>query len=120
MRILLVDDHTLFRETCDFVGARSRPQLLPRMAAAAAVIVPSRAEALGLVNIEAMAVGVPVVASRVGGVAEVVGDGVGGILVLPETRTRLHRTARKRFLGEFDRTRVVGAQADRLEAMVGA
>ena len=47
-------------------------------------------------------------------------SGLTRILDSPETRTRLGRTARERFLREFERTRVVGAQADRLEAMVGA
>lgn len=45
---------------------------------------PSLSEAFSQVLIEAMAVGLPVVATRVGGAAEVVEDGVNGYLVEPD------------------------------------
>jgi glycosyltransferase involved in cell wall biosynthesis len=44
------------------------------------VLVPSQAEAFGLVALEAQACGVPVVGFRVGGIAEIVRDGVTGLL----------------------------------------
>lgn len=52
-------------------------------ATCAVVIVPSRQEPFGIVAIEAMACGVPVIASRVGGLAETVLDGETGFLVPP-------------------------------------
>ncbi|MBW3533842.1 MAG: N-acetyl-alpha-D-glucosaminyl L-malate synthase BshA [Gemmatimonadetes bacterium] len=46
-------------------------------------LLPSENESFGLAALEAMACGAPVVASRVGGVPEVVPDGVGGCLLAP-------------------------------------
>ncbi len=68
-------------DTVDFVGyVESAPGLL---AALDVVVVPSLSEASGLTAIEALALNVPVVASRVGGLPEVVLDGVTGLLAPP-------------------------------------
>jgi len=62
-----------------FLGFRKdSPDLI---AAADLVILPSVAEAFGLVLTEALYLGTPVVATRVGGIPEIVDDGVDGILV---------------------------------------
>jgi glycosyltransferase involved in cell wall biosynthesis len=65
-----------------FVGRRDDVPELMRLCAV--VVLPSRREAFGRVLIEAMATGVPVVATTVGGIPEVCTDGVTGLLVPPE------------------------------------
>ncbi|HUG16055.1 MAG TPA: glycosyltransferase [Thermomicrobiales bacterium] len=69
----------------DIVFKGSEPQdLLPDYYAAATVCaVPSRYESFGLVAVEAMACGLPVVASRAGGLKFTVEEDISGILVPP-------------------------------------
>lgn len=66
-----------------FIG-RIPPKEVPYyLAACDIVVVPSVIEAFGLVTVEAMACGKPVVGSNVGGIPEVIKDGVTGYLVEP-------------------------------------
>ena len=64
-----------------FVPPAPREELADWYAAASLVCVPSYNESFGLVAVEAQAVGTPVVAANVGGLATAVRDGRSGILV---------------------------------------
>ena len=64
-----------------FLGHRSdTPDLL---AATDVFVMPSRAEGLGIAGLEAMAAGLPIIASRVGGLADAVSHDETGLLVPP-------------------------------------
>lgn len=84
----LADRVRFLGEVADAATALARWDLL---------VLPSRREGFGLVLVEAMAAGRPVVASRAGGIPEVVEDGVTGLLVPTEDvqalAEALHRMA---------------------------
>src|SRR5258706_1721313 len=65
-------------DKCVFVG--KQPRIVDYLCAADLLLLPSEQESFGLAALEAMAVQVPVIASRVGGVPEVVDDGENGYL----------------------------------------
>ncbi|HEU0316454.1 MAG TPA: glycosyltransferase family 4 protein, partial [Solirubrobacteraceae bacterium] len=71
------------------------------------LVAPSRQEPFGTVLAEAMAAGTPVVATRVGGLAEVVEDGVTGRLVEPGRPDQLAAAV----LEVLDRRAPMGAAA---------
>ncbi len=68
----------------NFVGYLQGVELASAFASADAFIFPSRTETLGLVLLEAMAAGCPVVAARSGGIPDIVTDGVNGYLFAPD------------------------------------
>jgi D-inositol-3-phosphate glycosyltransferase len=64
-----------------FLGRRNQDSLPYYYSAAEAVVVPSQYESFGMVALEAMACGKPVVASQIGGLAYLVQDGITGFTV---------------------------------------
>src|SRR5580658_605782 len=82
---------------------------------ACATVLPSEYEAFGLVLLESLAQGTPVIASRVGGIPEFVPDGRAGLLVPPNDPGELARAIERlwtdetlaRQLGTFGREHVV-------------
>ncbi|MGC8873659.1 MAG: glycosyltransferase [Chloroflexia bacterium] len=64
-----------------FLGRRDQDELPYYYSAADVCIVPSHYESFGMVALESLACGTPVVASRVGGLATIIEDGVNGFLV---------------------------------------
>jgi 1,4-alpha-glucan branching enzyme len=66
---------------CDFVGAIPNAEVAGYLAAAAVVVFPSTMESTSHACLEAMAMSRPVVASRLGGLEELLGDGERGVLV---------------------------------------
>lgn len=74
------------------------------------LVLPSRRESLPRVLLEAGMAGVPVVASRVGGIPEVIESGVNGVLVEPEDPGAL-ADALLSLLGNQDRARLMGENA---------
>jgi glycosyltransferase involved in cell wall biosynthesis len=117
-----------------FLGSRSD---VPRLLHVADVAVqPSHFEALGLTAIEALATGIPVVASAVGGLLDFIVDGRNGKLCPPEDpralaaalravvnddalRGRLAANARASVLDEYDEPVVFGRFAALLRRLGG-
>lgn len=82
------------------------------IAGADLVVLPSRWESFGLVNLEAMAWAIPICASAVDGIPEVVADGRCGILVPPEDSAALAEAVGS-LMADRDRRRCMGAAGRR-------
>lgn len=100
-----------------FLGRREPEEIPPLLAAMDVLAVPSVYEGFGLVAAEAMAAGLPVVASDIEGLAEVVEDGVTGRLV-PATNSEALASRLIEVLSSGDARRQAGqrgrARASRL------
>ena len=96
-----------------FLGNQTSDEVRQLMTRCLFYVCPSRNEGFGLASLEAMAAGKAVLATRVGGVPEIVQDGVTGLLVpggdapaLAQAMTRLAADApRRQTLGEAGRER---------------
>lgn len=109
-----------------FTGRLSRPQLLAELRQAYAVVVPSRMAADGdqdttpLVMSESMSAGIPVIASRLGGLAERIETGVTGLLADPDSPESLTQILKEAVadpstlqrIGEAAQQRISGSPLD--------
>ncbi len=92
----------------DFLGKQDNVnELLPL---ADLMLMPSEMESFGLAALEAMACGVPSIATRVGGVAELIEDGVNGLL-FPVGDTQAMATAAIALLNDEARLAAMAAAA---------
>ena len=82
-----------------FVGYLAGEELASAYASGDAFLFPSSTETLGLVLLEAMAAGCPVVGANRGGIPDIVNDGVNGCLYDPDQPASLP-TAVERLLGD--------------------
>ena len=145
-RVVLIGDgpergewEQLARQTgvpAEFLGERPPDDVRRWLQRAAVLCVPSvttasgSQEGFGMVFVEALACGVPVVSHRLGGIPEAVGEGVGGLLVpegdaaglahalqrllsVPDLRVALGRAGQSRVRALFD----IRRQTERLEAV---
>jgi len=94
-----------------FAPAMSPARLAPLVRAARAVIMPARSDAAGLPALDALAVGVPVVATNVGALPEVVSGA--GILVEPRDPARLAEALRTAWADDRVHGRLVEAARGR-------
>lgn len=84
----------------------------PLFAAADVVVLPSLSEGMPIAALEAMSFGRPVIASRVGGLPEVIPDGVCGLLVPPADPGAL-ASAIRAVLGDPDTSKLMGEACQR-------
>lgn len=120
-------------EIVKFIGYLSQGEVAKKVGAADVLILPSFAEGVPVVLMEAMASSVPVITTRVGGVGELVEDGVSGLTVAPgssddlaeairrliadpELRQEMGAAGRAMVEAEFD----IGAEASRLGTLFQA
>jgi glycosyltransferase involved in cell wall biosynthesis len=123
------------QDRCIFHGFIPHSEVLNRMASAYASVLPSRSDNCPYALIESMAVATPVVASRVGGIPEIIRDGIDGFLVPPEDpealadklrelmedpqlRETMARQARQHFLERFELQGAMAQQVEWLESLL--
>lgn len=92
VELVLVGDGAMKNELAEaaknlnvkFLGRLSHREALNEVAASDVFVLPSLGEGMGIVIAEAQALGVPVVATAVGGIPDLIEDGVSGFLVPPK------------------------------------
>ncbi len=93
-------------DTIVFYGALPQSSVSQHIAAADVLCLPSHNEGMPNVVVEALALGIPVVASRVGGIPELLNDGVNGLLVEPGRPDALANRLAEVFARSWDRAKI--------------
>jgi glycosyltransferase involved in cell wall biosynthesis len=116
-------EHAAVEGLVDALGLRERVHLLTDvphpvtlriLRAARALALPSRREPFGLVLLEAGVFGVPIVATRVGGIPEVVADGETGRLVPPDDDRALAEALARALRDDAESRRMADAMRERV------
>ncbi|MBC7933330.1 MAG: N-acetyl-alpha-D-glucosaminyl L-malate synthase BshA [Rubrivivax sp.] len=120
---------------CTFVG--KQPRIVDYLSVSDVLLLPSEQESFGLAALEAMACEVPVIASRVGGIPEVVDDGVTGclsevgdiekmsadaarLLTDDDARREMGRRARESAVGRYSTNLVIPQYIEFYERVIAA
>jgi glycosyltransferase involved in cell wall biosynthesis len=118
-QIIKTHEHDrVLRERVTYLGFRSDVERV--MAAADVVVCASQFESFGVVNVEAMAMGKPVVSTNNGGPAETIVDGETGYLVEPGDVVRMAERLIVLLRDADLRQRLGGAGRDRVERLFSA
>ena len=111
----LVHEHRL-EDTVDFVGSQDQARLALYYNAADICAVPSLTESFGLVALESMACGTPVVGTRVGGLQTVIENDVSGLLVVPGDDEQLADAMARVLIDHGLRLRLAAGARERAKA----
>jgi len=121
-------------DNCLFVG--KQPNIIDYLCASDVLLLPSEQESFGLAALEAMAVQVPVIASRVGGLPEVIDDGETGylsavgdvdkmaddaarLLMDPKLRKEMARRARASAIERYSTHKIIPQYIEFYERILG-
>jgi N-acetyl-alpha-D-glucosaminyl L-malate synthase BshA len=122
-------------DACVFVG--KQPKIVDYLSASDVLLLPSEQESFGLAALEAMACELPVIASRVGGLPELIDDGVTGflsavgdvdkmgadaarLLTDDEFRRRVGRDARESAISRYRTELVIPRYLEFYERVIGS
>ena len=108
----------------EFLGSLSEDQIIQLMRSADIFALASKAEPLGVVYMEAMAMQVPAIGTAAGGVGEIITDGVDGLLVPPGDAPRVAEAIRRLMDDESLRRQIAVAGrrtvVERFDSRIGA